>query len=196
SLCCSLNTAWVKTISVRSPTGLNWMVTTVSWPRGEAKSSFSWNAMVKTSRVGGSISRYLPDTVGRTRPSVCRPGRFLPSPIRRQVPPTLGSTSHSTALIPTGPNHEPKCCGLVQASNTRSGSASKVRVMRRMRPLADSATALLLLGLGRGALQERVQLVELRLPEAAVELDPVSGGTKALAAQFATTPLRPGVAFD
>src|SRR5262249_1092358 len=134
------------------------------------------------------------------RPGICRPGTFSPSPISRHTPPTLASRSHNTVFMPAGPNHWPNCSGSVQAANTRSGVASNVRVMRRMRPLADSAmTFPLLCGLRlrrSSALQERIQSVERLLPEAAVELDPVGGGAKSLAAQLAAPPLRFGVAFD
>src|SRR5882724_13335004 len=100
---------------------------------------------------------------------------LLFSPIRRQAPSTRASISHATVLTPTGPNHCPNCPASVQAANTRSGSVSKVRVMRRMRSLVDLfATAPSLCRLGgraldrRGALQERVEPVELLLPEAAI----------------------------
>src|SRR5260370_309790 len=93
--CSSFKTAWVKTISVRSPTGLNWMVTMVSWPRGEAKSSFSCHAKLKTSRRGGSISRYLPGTVGRMPSrSGWDPGMSFSSPIKQQGPPAFEFMSH------------------------------------------------------------------------------------------------------
>src|SRR5690242_16180148 len=95
-----------------------------------------------------------------------------------------------------------------QASNTRSRGALKTRTMRRVLSSRAADTALLpgwfrFRGVRRRrarwrgrARQERIEAIELRLPEAAVELDPVGGGAQALAAQRTPTPLRLCAALD
>src|SRR6185503_8644708 len=104
---------------------------------------------------------------------------LLCSPTSPQAPPTRASIPQLTVFTPTGPNHWPNCSASVHAANTRSGVASKVRVMRRIRLPKESATALPPGRLGRFGrlgsrpLEEGVEPVELLLPELAIELDPV-----------------------
>src|SRR6188472_1439000 len=86
-----------------------------------------------------------------------------------------------------------------QASNTRSRGASKTRTRRRVLSSSTADTAFLLRWFRSGwfrncTSEEGVELVELLLPEAAIELDPVGGFAHALATQGAAAPLRLGAA--
>src|SRR6185437_4186743 len=98
-----------------------------------------------------------------------------------------------------------KLSSTTQASNTRSRGALKTRTMRRVLSSRAADTALLpgwfrdvrfcgirLRGVRRrgGPGKERIEAIELLLPEMAVELDPVGGGPQSLTAQRAATPLR------
>src|SRR5260370_21077497 len=83
----------------------------------------------------------------------------------------------------------------------RSGDASKRRVRRSVRSSTAAAMVFSLgwIGFGWfrcGPLQEGVELVELLLPEAAIELDPIRRRPKTLAAQLAAPPLGLGVSLD
>src|SRR5471030_3564217 len=118
----------------------------------------------------------------------------------RQAPPGRTSITHSSMMTPGGHIHCTNKSCFAQASNMRSGVASKIRVIFSVwsSRTADIAFSFRRRrrgsGSGCGALQEGVEPVELRLPEFAVELHPVGRGAQPLAAQLATAPLRLGVA--
>src|SRR5580693_1853630 len=74
------------------------------------------HACVYTSRVGRTISRYIPNA-----------SRVLPSSARimtRQSPPTRRSSSPPSIEIPGGDDHWLRSSGCVHAANTRSGGAA------------------------------------------------------------------------
>src|SRR5271156_3280514 len=111
------------------------------------------------------------------------------------APPGRASTSQRGLVKPWGPHH---CCmsfASVQAWNTSSRGASKMRVMIRSWYWAAAAAALpffsstfFLLGLQN--FEQIVEAVETLLPELAVLLDPVGEFAEGLGVEFARAPLR------
>src|SRR5687767_7381103 len=134
------------------------------------------SSLVQTRREGGVTSRYVPKNA---RPSG--------SNSRRYMPPTRTSISQERRDIPSdfGTHHRLNSSGLVHASNTMRAGPLKVRVTTSSRSDLRSTVVRFFIRVGSLSrlasinlllpfqfLDDLVQLVEPRIPELAVPLDP------------------------
>src|SRR3954447_24608872 len=158
-------------------------MTSTVWPPFSAKVTVvtepsSLSSLVQTSRECGVTSLYVPKNADCESPCANS---------KRYLPPTRTSISHESRVIPNdfGTHHCLNSSGLVHASNTRRGGASKVRVTTSSRSDVRSTVVRLFTGaaslslvasidllLAFQFLDDLVHLVEARVPELVVALDP------------------------
>src|SRR5215469_5059301 len=158
------NSAWWNVISVRPSRSASVTVTRVSGPDLPCSST---HECVNTSRLGGTISRYTP----RRRCSVPSGERMR----AEKTPPTRSSPRFSLKVKPRGQDHCASSCGSVQARNTNSRGALKVRRMFSSRSAValfrTLASMSLLLSLRLA--EVTVEAAEAALPVAAVAFGPL-----------------------
>src|SRR4026209_324780 len=134
------------------------------------------SSLVHTRRESGVTSRYVPKNAIASG-----------SNTRRYLPPTRTSISQERSDMPIdfGTHHRPNSSGLVHASNTMRAGPLKVRVVTSSRSDFRSTVVRFFMGVGSLSLlasidlllafqflDNLVQLVEARVPELAVPLDP------------------------
>src|SRR6202161_1806537 len=139
----------------------------------------SLSSLVQTRRECGVTSRYLPKNAMGFEASWPNSKRYRP--------PTRTSASQESRDMPVdfGAHHRLSSSGLVQASNTMRAGALKVRVTTSSRSDLRSTVVQFFMGVGSPSLlasiglllpfqflDNLVQLVEARVPELAVALDP------------------------
>src|SRR6516162_1746975 len=157
------NSPWWNVISVRPSRSASVTVTTVSGPGVPCSST---QQCVNTSRSGGTISRYTP----RRRCSVPAGERMR----AEKAPPTRNSPRFSLKVKPSGQDHCASICGSVQARNTSSRGALKVRRMFSSRSAALFRTlASMWLLLSLQLAEVAVETAEAPLPVATVALGPL-----------------------
>src|SRR5262245_24014483 len=137
------------------------------------------SSLVQTRRECGVTSIYLPKNSSVFEASWPNTKRYLP-PVRTSI-----SQERRNMPIDFGTHHCLNSSGLVQASNTRRAGALKVRVTTSSRSDFRSTVVRFFTGVGSlfflasidsllsfQCLDNLVQLVETRLPEPAVPLEP------------------------
>src|SRR5687767_7223507 len=137
------------------------------------------SSLVQTRRECGVASIYLPKNAIEFEASCPNSRRYLP-PTRTSI-----SQERRTMPIDFGAHHRLNSSGLVQASNTMRGGASKVRVTTSSRSDLRSTVVRFFMGVGSLSLPSSidfllpfqfldnlVQRVEACVPELAVPLDP------------------------
>src|SRR2546430_1260040 len=115
----------------------------------------------------------------------------------RRAPPTRTSSSQTGAVKPSGGNQRASCFGSVHALYTRSGGASKTRVVTRVRSGAITLFPVAMPSvLPLQFAQMRVQAIETVLPKDAIALHPPRCLTEPSCLQSGGSPLRVPSARD
>src|SRR5581483_1304596 len=154
-------------------------------------SSPGWSVTVKTSRSGGSTSRYSPLQSIRRRSGGANIVSRHPPPGRTSIDTLESGTWHS------GPPYQSaKLSGSVHSLHTRSRGASNTRVILIPYSLAPAAEGSLIAScilLGANAL---VKPIKTCLPEPLVETEPINNVLQRLNTQSRQTQLCQAPAYD